>query len=92
MRNLLILFIFSLSFFHGQAQVYSATDNSQISDPVTWKASVEKENDSIYTLIFKATIDEGWHMYSQKEADIELAPIPTAFTFNDSIQSYQLVG
>lgn len=92
MRKLLILFIFSLSFVNLQAQAYSANANSQISDPVTWKASVEKENDSIYTLIFKATIQEGWHMYSQKEADIELAPIPTEFSFNDSIPAYELIG
>ena len=38
---------------------------SQMQNPVKWKTNVEKVNDSTYNLVFKATIEKGWHMYSQ---------------------------
>lgn len=92
MRYYLGLAIIFLSFFSTQAQVFNNASNSQFSDPVSWKASVEKENDSIYTLIFKAEIEPGWHMYSQKEVEMEIAPIPTEFTYDPSPETYELVG
>ncbi len=64
-----ILFITTLTF--------SAT--AQILEPVKWTTSVEKISDSEYTLIATATIDSGWHLYSQTVP--EDGPIPTTFSF-----------
>ncbi|HBK71106.1 MAG TPA: cytochrome C biogenesis protein [Flavobacteriaceae bacterium] len=64
-----ILFIIALSF--------SAT--SQILNPVKWTTTVEKTSDTEYTLIATATIDTGWHLYSQIVPDN--GPIPTTFSF-----------
>ena len=84
---------FFLFLSHGQAQFFETDNsNSQFTDPISWEASVEKENDSIYTLIFIAQLDQGWHLYSQKEAEIDIAPIPTAFTYNDSPETFELLG
>lgn len=65
--NFLILLVVSL--FGAQAQ---------ISDPVKWSTSVNKIDDTNYEVVFKASIDEGWHIYSQL-IEGEDGPIPTEF-------------
>ena len=62
---------------------------SQIYDPVKWTTSVEKISATEYNLIAIATIDSGWHIYSQ---NVEPGgPIPTTFFFTKN-DSYTLVG
>jgi thiol:disulfide interchange protein len=48
---------------------------SQMENPVKWKTNVEKVNDSTYNLVMKATIEKGWHMYSQHTAENGSLPI-----------------
>jgi len=55
---------------------------AQILEPVKWSTTVEKISDTEYTLISKATIEKGWHLYSQNVP--EDGPIPTTFTYDDS--------
>lgn len=62
--------------------------NAQILNPVHWNYSTEKINDSIYNLHIKATIDPGWHVYSQNAGD---GPIPTTITFDDNPE-VELIG
>jgi len=67
----------------------AAQGTAQIVDPVTWKFSAEKINETEYALLFTASIDQGWHLYSQ---DIPSGgPIPTTFTFHPS-DSYERLG
>ena len=69
MKNLLLaITLFTFSFV-----------NSQVLEPVTWSTSVEKVSDTEYKLIATASIDGGWHLYSQTVP--EGGPIPTSFTF-----------
>ena len=50
---------------------------SQILKPVKWQFYTEKISDSEVNLVFKATIDDGWHIYGM---DIpEGGPISTSF-------------
>ena len=65
--NFLILLIVSL--FSIQAQ---------ISDPVKWSTSVNKVDETNYEVVFKANIDEGWHIYSQF-INGDDGPIPSEF-------------
>ncbi len=66
---------------------------SQPLDPIKWSSSIEKESENVYILYFKATLDSGWHLYSQNEAEgDEIAPTPTEFTFNSTSDSYELIG
>jgi len=53
--------------------------NAQILDPVKWTTSVEKISETEYNLIATASIDSGWHLYSQTVP--ENGPIPTTFSF-----------
>ncbi|MAP54626.1 cytochrome c biogenesis protein CcdA [Altibacter sp.] len=64
----------------------------EILDPVSWKVAVEQEKDDVYNVIMTAKIDDGWHLYSQEEADVELGPIPTEFAFNASAETFELIG
>lgn len=63
--------------------------SGQIFDPVTWKYSYEKVSDTEFELVFKAEIEDTWHLYSQ---DIPKGgPIPTSFSFEESSQ-FELIG
>lgn len=65
------------------------TAKAQVLDPVKWSTSVEKISDTEYDLIAKATIDRGWHLYSQSVP--EDGPIPTTFMY-DTGKHAELMG
>ncbi len=67
----------------------SATSYSQIEDPVKWTTKVIKTSDTEATLITKATIEKGWHLYSQSVP--ENGPLPTVFAYKSS-ENYNLIG
>lgn len=71
------------------ATVSLASVQSQILDPVKWSTSIKKISETEYDLISKATIDKGWHLYSQVVPDN--GPLPTVFTFEEN-KDYQAVG
>lgn len=62
---------------------------SQIKQPVKWSYSTNSISDNEAELIFKAKIDDGWHLYSQHVK--ENGPLPTVFTFKTS-KYYTLKG
>ena len=62
--------------------------SAQIFEPVSWEFSQKKISDNEYELVFKATIDHKWHLYSQ---DIPMAPPATTFSFQEN-DNYELVG
>ncbi|MBD0833455.1 protein-disulfide reductase DsbD domain-containing protein [Aestuariibaculum sediminum] len=64
------LFLTLLAAFVGQAQIL---------EPVKWSTSVNKISDTEYELVATATIDAGWHLYSQNVP--EDGPVPTSFTY-----------
>ncbi|MDH3381182.1 MAG: protein-disulfide reductase DsbD family protein, partial [Flavobacteriaceae bacterium] len=71
MKKILSLLLISFTLITGlKAQIY---------DPVKWNTSVEKVSDSTYNLVTKATIESGWHLYSQNVPDG--GPIPTTFLY-----------
>ncbi len=63
---------------------------AQILDPVDWSFSVQPAGNDQYDLIFTATLDEGWNIYSQY-LESEDGPIPTSFHFEDG-PHFRLVG
>jgi DsbC/DsbD-like thiol-disulfide interchange protein len=71
------------------ALLAGGTANGQILKPVTWSYGAKKTGPNEATIFFKATIDEGWHVYSQHVK--EGGPIPTKFTFTAS-NDYSLEG
>lgn len=69
--------------------VFLGVSFSQIHDPVSWTFSAE-QNGSEATLISKATIEKGWHVYSQY-LESEFGPVPTEFIYDKS-DNYSLDG
>ena len=63
--------------------------HAQILKPVTWNSSVEMNDARNGRLIFKASIDEGWHLYGIDLPDG--GPNPTTFTF-DKVEGMTLNG
>ncbi len=67
----------------------SAFVNAQVLKPVKWSFSTKQISNNEAQLIFTATIDPTWHLYSQ---DIPPdGPVPTTFTFEPGPQ-YKLIG
>ncbi len=73
--------------------LYSSVYAQGILDPVAWDVTIEHDTENLYTIKMIATIDEGWHVYSQEQFGEEfLGPIPTEFTFNATNGTFSLVG
>ncbi|MES1215410.1 MAG: protein-disulfide reductase DsbD domain-containing protein [Bacteroidota bacterium] len=56
--------------------------NAQL-NPVTWTFSAKKINDKTFEVRIKATIQGGWHLYSQTQPEDAIA-IPTTFKVNNN--------
>src|SRR4030095_9545190 len=70
--------------------LYSQSLFAQYSNPhVSWSFSSKKITDDQFDLLFTASIQEGFHLYSQFIG--EGGPIPTSFTFDKS-DSYKFFG
>ena len=66
----LILFFTAITF----------VSTAQIFEPVKWDFSQKKLEENKIELSFKATIDDGWYIYSQDAGE---GPVSTEFTFFD---------
>ena len=61
----------------------------QVVTPVKWSYAAKKTNKGEAIVFLKATIDKGWHIYSQNVG--EGGPVKTSFSFAKS-DDYQLVN
>ncbi|MBP8067717.1 MAG: sugar transporter [Pedobacter sp.] len=62
---------------------------AQLDDPITWSYVAKKTSATEATIYVKATIEDGWHLYSQTVKPG--GPNKTIFTFAKS-KDYTLVG
>ncbi len=62
---------------------------AQILKPVKWSYAAKKTGKNEAVVFIKATIDDGWHIYSQTVKDG--GPVKTSFTFSQST-AFILVG
>jgi thiol:disulfide interchange protein DsbD len=62
----------------------------QAQDPVVWTTELKKLSDTEYLLIFQASVEPKWHLYSQSLP--EDGPLPTEFVFEEEGTAYELVG
>ncbi|WP_345948936.1 protein-disulfide reductase DsbD domain-containing protein [Mucilaginibacter sp. PAMB04274] len=80
MNKLIITLMFTLS---------STLLCAQILTPVKWAYAARKISNTEAIIMIKATIDVGWHIYSQNVADG--GPVKTTFTFSGN-PNYRLLG
>jgi thiol:disulfide interchange protein DsbD len=69
--------------------VISGAAFAQIDKPVKWSYAAKRLNNNEAVVFLRATIDPGWHIYSQNIK--EGGPVKTSFTFAPS-KDYVLVG
>ena len=71
------------------ATFFSLATYAQIEKPVTWSYAAKKTSATEATVYLKATIEDGWHLYSQfvKEG----GPVKTTIKFDKSA-TYMLLG
>src|SRR5258708_16643939 len=67
----------------------SAGAYAQIEAPVKWSYAAKRLNKNEAVILLRATIQDGWHIYSQNVKDG--GPIKTSFTFAKS-KDYALIG
>lgn len=63
--------------------------SAQIQEPFKWKHEIKKISDTELEIVFNATIDAGWHLYSTELP--EGGPVSTTFNV-DEIKGLELVG
>ena len=61
---------------------------AQIYDPVHWEFSQKQLSENEIELQFKASIEDGWYLYSQHISDD--GPVPTQFSFT-TVEGYDLI-
>lgn len=81
MKKLILLLVAFFALANGSAQ---------IKKPVKWTAKTEKISDTEFNLVMNATIEEGWHMYSQFTPND--GPLPIVLTFKNQKGNFELVG
>ena len=69
------LFLFSTLAF------ITSVVSAQITNPVSWAFSSKKISEGVYEIQLTATIQQGWHLYSQTQPKDAIAQ-PTSFKFN----------
>ena len=78
-------YLFSILFSIG----FIIVSNGQEST-ISWETSVSSKSKTEYTLTFKATLNNGWHLYSQHLP--KGGPLATEFTFENINTDYELIG
>lgn len=69
---------------------FAASAFGQIHNPVKWSFSSKQLSDTEFNLVYTATIDDGWYIYSQY-LESDDGPVKTSFTYTKGA-NYSLVG
>jgi DsbC/DsbD-like thiol-disulfide interchange protein len=69
--------------------LFTVATKAQVLTPVHWSYGAKKLSNNEAVVFIKATIDDGWHIYSQNVKDG--GPVKTTITFPTS-PSYTLIG
>ena len=83
-KFLYIIALFWITFSYGQFG-----ETPKMEDPVKWTSNVEKVSDTEYNLVFKATIEDQWHLYSQYNPDGASLPIEFFSEQADSLFTFE---
>ena len=82
-RSFFLILTFITAMFSTQAF-------AQIVNPVKWSIDLNMTDDTHGQIVMKATIQDGWHMYSN-EVDPSVGPTPLSLTFS-TLEGAELVG
>lgn len=89
MFNALFMTLKKVQLFYLLVCCFSFNLFAQVFEPVKWETTTVKISDTEYELVTTATIDQGWHLYSQDVPDG--GPIETHFSYKTDA-AYQLIN
>ena len=69
---------------------FAATAFGQIYNPVKWSFSSKQLSDTEFNLVYTATLEDGWYIYSQY-LESDDGPVRTSFTY-DKGSHFSLAG
>ncbi|EDP95992.1 protein-disulfide reductase DsbD domain-containing protein [Kordia algicida OT-1] len=84
-------FTFQLPGREAVAENAFQNEQPKVFDPVQWKGSVIQYSDEEYELVMTASIEDKWHLYSQRSYGDD-GPFPTEFTFLEEGIGYEAIG
>lgn len=64
--------------------------NAQIEDPAHWAYALKRITGNTYKVHLRARVDDGWHIYAQKQLPDAVA-VPTKIVFSN-VQGLTLIG
>lgn len=76
-------------FFVLLAILIAGATQAQVLAPVKWSYAAKRLSSTEAVVLIKATLDKGWHIYSQNVGDG--GPVATSFSFTPA-KSFALVG
>ena len=79
----------NLFIFSAAVLLFGSVLNAQILKPVKWQVKTIKVDDQTYDVVFNASIENGWALYSIEET--EEGPLPTVFEFDENA-AIELLG
>lgn len=79
------VFAFLLTFLLGVVSVFA-----QVENPASWSFSQKSLGNNEYELVFKATLEPGWHVYSMYTP--EGGPMATTLTLEEAGKGVSLLG
>lgn len=69
--------------------IIATLSKAEVSDPISWSFKASKIEGNKYEIVFSASIDQGWHLYSISQP--EDGPQALAFTFKQT-PDFKLIG
>lgn len=69
------------AFFFFTTILITGIASAQLANPVSWAFTSKKISDNVFEVQMVATIQNGWHLYSQAQPKDAIAQ-PTSFSFN----------
>ncbi|MCO5266105.1 MAG: thioredoxin family protein [Lentimicrobium sp.] len=81
----------SILLFVAMVILFSVTSVAQVIQPVKWSFKTKQISADEVQLIFSATIDRPWHLYSQDVPPPPDGPVPTSFNFEKS-NNFKTIG
>ncbi len=88
MKKISLVLLAIISLFVASTSV-KAQDNMMM-NPVTWKSTFEKIDDTTYEVLLTATIESGWYIYDDVVHDY--GPLPTVLTVTPLTEYVTLEG
>ena len=68
-----------------------ASNSSEVYNPVSWEFGQKDLGNGEYEITMKASIEKGWHLYSQKLTRDD-GPVATEFRYFNDAKEFELIG